>query len=529
LIYNFENYTLDVDRQELRRGTDRLSVEPQVLDLLQYLISNRDRVVSKDDLIAHVWNGRIVSDSTLTSRITSARHAVGDSGADQRLIRTVARKGIRFVGEVRENPSSAKIEATRSASAAVGPRLSFQSAGAPRPRLPDKPSIAVLPFTNMSGDPEQEYFSDGITDDIISALSQLRWLFVIARNSTFVYKGHAVDVKHVGSELSVRYVLEGSVRKSGQRVRIASQLLDAMTGNHIWAERYDRELSDIFALQDEITTSVTAAIEPKLLAAEGIRTETRSFDDLSAWDLVARALSHFWKLTPPESATAIAILRQAVERHPNYAPAHSMLAFALLVAGYMGWIPGEADRKFVTQLARRAVELDEDDPWAYMALGMIAWTDRQTDEAVRRFQAAISLNPNFAAAYGYIGLALVFDGRSDEALRYFEQVMRMSPRDPSTHFFAGISVAHYMAGRYSDAVRWGRQALQQRPGILSGHRILCASLAQAGQMEEASKQMEMLRQMQPDLSIAWIKRWVPYTPGPMEHFLNGLRKAGLTD
>ena len=189
------------------------------------------------------------------------------------------------------------------------------------PRLPDKPSIAVLPFTNMSGDPEQEYFSDGIVEEIITALSRLHWLFVIARNSSFIYKGHAVDVKQVGHELGVLYVLEGSVRKSGQRVRIASQLLDATTGNHIWAERYDRELSDIFALQDEITTSVTAAIEPKLLAAEGIRTETRSIDDLSAWDLVARALSHFWKLTAAESQTAIALLRQAVERHPKYAPA----------------------------------------------------------------------------------------------------------------------------------------------------------------------------------------------------------------
>ena len=529
MIYHFDNYTLDVDRQELRRGAERLSVEPQVLDLLHYLIRNRERVVSKDDLIAHVWNGRIVSDSTLTSRITSARQAVGDSGDHQRLIRTVARKGIRFVGEVRENSGSANAVAPRPVPAAAPSRMSSPPAGTSALQLPDKPSIAVLPFTNMSGDPEQEYFSDGITDDIISALSRLRWLFVIARNSTFVYKGHAVDVKQVGAELGVRYVLEGSVRKSGQRIRVASQLIDAITGNHIWAERYDRELSDIFALQDEITTSVTAAIEPKLLAAEGIRTETRSIEDLSAWDLVARALSHFWKLTSTESATAIAILRQAVERHPNYAPAHSMLAFALLIAAYMGWISGAGDRKFVTQLAHRAVELDEEDPWAYMVLGLIAWTDRQTEEAVRRFQTAIARNPNFAAAYGYIGLALVFDGQSDEALRYFEQAMRMSPRDPSTQFFAGVSVAHYLAGRYADAVKWGRQALQQRPGILSGHRILCASLAQAGQMDEARKELETLRQMQPDLSIAWIKRWVPYTPGPMEHFLKGLRKAGLTD
>ena len=194
----------------------------------------------------------------------------------------------------------------------------------------------------MSGDTEQEYFSDGITEDIITALSRLRWFFVIARNSTFVYKGHATDVKQVGRDLGVRYVLEGSVRKSGQRVRITSQLVDALTGNHIWSERYDRELADIFALQDEITASVTSAIEPKLLAAEASRVEMRSTGDLDAWDLVARALSHFWKLTAADSETAISILRQAVQRHPNYAPAHSILAFALLASAYVG---SESSRK----------------------------------------------------------------------------------------------------------------------------------------------------------------------------------------
>ena len=292
--------------------------------------------------------------------------------------------------------------------------------------LPDKPSIAVLPFQNMSGDSEQEYFSDGITEDIITALSRLRWFFVIARNSTFAYKGKGVDIKRLGQELGVRYVLEGSVRKSGQRVRITGQLIDAATGNHIWAERYDRELSDIFALQDEITTSVTAAIEPKLLAAEGIRNEQRSIADLNAWDLVARALSHFWKLTATESETAITILRETVQRYPDYAPGHSMLAFALLVSGHVGWIPDGGERDKAAYHARKAIELDENDPWAHMALGYLAFTDRQTDEAVRHFRSAIDLNPNFAAAYGYVGWALVFDGRSEEALRCFERAMRMS-------------------------------------------------------------------------------------------------------
>ena len=400
----------------------------------------------------------------------------------------------------------------------------------PPPPLPDKPSIAVLPFTNMSGDPEQEYFSDGITEDIITALSRLRWFFVIARNSTFVYKGQAVDVQQVGRDLGVRYVLEGSVRKSGHRVRITSQLLEATTGSHIWAERYDRELTDIFALQDEITASVTAAIEPKLIAAEGMRSETRSIDDLNAWDLVARALSHFGKMTAADNDAAIATLRQTVVRHPTYAPAHSILAFALLVSVQVGWMPTSGNKEVAARLAHRAAELDDSDPWAHMALGYLAITDRQTDEAVRHFQVALDLNPNFAAAYGYIGWALVLDGQSEEALRHFSQWMRMSPRDPLTGFFcAGLSAAHYFAGRDNEAIKWARQGVQLRPGMPAGHRMLCASLAQAGLIDEARSAMAYLRKLQPTLSVAWVKQSVPYTARPMALFLDGLRKAGLTN
>jgi TolB-like protein len=527
LIYNFEDFSLNIDRQELRRGADLVAIEPQVFDLLQHLIRNREHVVSKDDLIEHVWNGRNVSDSTLTSRITAARHAVGDSGEDQRLIRTIARKGIRFVGEVRENSGSNGAGAAKPAFVPEqnpAPAHAF----AATPKLPDKPSIAVLPFINMSGDPEQEYFSDGITEDIVAALSRLRWFFVIARNSTFVYKGQTADVKQVGRDLGVRYILEGSVRRSGQRVRITCQLLDAINGSHIWSERYDRELTDIFALQDEITTSVTSAIEPKLLAAEGLRSETRSTADLDAWDLVARALSHFWKLTAADSTAAIAILRQAVQLHPGYAPAHSMLAFAIFASGYAGWIPAGTDRELAARLASRAAELDDSDPWVHLALGYHAFTGRQTDEAVRHFRAALDLNPNFAAATGSIGFALALDGRSEEAIRHFEQALRMSPRDPfNSFFFVGIAVAHYLAGRFSESVNWARQAVQLRPGYLGGHRILCASLAQSGQIEEAKAAMNVLRKLQPDISIAGIRQAVPYTPEPMERFLDGLRKAGL--
>jgi TolB-like protein len=251
--FRFSDHTLDVERRELRRGYDLVAIEPQVFDLLVYLLQNRDHVVSKGDLIATVWGGRIVSDSTLTSRINAARKAVGDSGEVQRLIRTIARKGFRFVGEVRAQPAG---EAARTAAAAD------EMPKPPRPSLPlpDRPAIAVLPFTNMTGDLAQDYFSDGISEDIITALSKLRWFFVIARNSSFIYKGKAVHLKQIGDELSVGYVVEGSVRKVGERVRITAQLNDVATGSHIWAERYDRDLVDVFAVQSHRRRRRAAAL-----------------------------------------------------------------------------------------------------------------------------------------------------------------------------------------------------------------------------------------------------------------------------
>ena len=243
---------------------------------------------------------------------------------------------------------------------------------------------------------------------------------------------------------------------------------------------------------------------------------------------MARALSHFWKLTETESRIAITILRQATQDHPNYAPAHSMLAFSLLVSTHVGWIPSADEREPAARFARRAMELDESDPWAYMALGYLAFAGRKTDEAIRQFRAALDLNPNFSAAHAYTGWALAFDGQSEEALQHFDQSMKMSPRDPfNSLVFGGISAAHYMAGRYSEAVKYGRQGVELRPGLISAHRILCASLAQAGQIEEAKAVMTTLRQLHPAMTIAWIKASVPYTAEPMAKFLEGLRKAGL--
>ncbi|MGB3743157.1 MAG: tetratricopeptide repeat protein, partial [Xanthobacteraceae bacterium] len=392
----------------------------------------------------------------------------------------------------------------------------------------DRPSIAVLPFANMSGDPEQEYFADGISEDLITGLSKLRWFFVIARNSSFIYKGKALDVKRVARELGVRYVLEGSVRKGGTRVRITAQLIDAATNNHVWADRYDGDLTDVFALQDEITAKVVAAIEPKLLEAEGIRSQNRSPDDLGAWDMLIQANSLFWRLTKAETEAAINILRQATARYPNYGPAHSILAFVLLISGYLGWSVLEVQLQEAARLAARAAQLDDSDPWAHLALGFVAFVGRQTNVAAAEFRRALDLNPNFAAAHGYLGWTLAFDGQSDEATKHLEEAIRMSPHDPQNAIFnTGIAVTHYLKERYGKAVEYSNKSLQQRSAFTAGHRIHVASLAQNGQIDQAREALARLKEMHPDLSIDWIEKNVPYTLGPMAKFVEGMRKAGL--
>ena len=321
----FNDCVLDTDRRELRRGAALVGVEPQVFDLLVHLLRHRDRVVSKDELLAAIWHGRIVSESALFNRINAARGAIGDSGSGQRLIKTLPRKGLRFVGDVREDRPAA------AAGTPAGPLAS------PPLALPDRPSIAVLPFANMSGNPEQDYFADGISEDLITGLARIRWLFVIARNSSFAYRERTVDVGQVARELGVRYLLQGSVRRSGKRLRVTAQLVDAIAGGHYWAERFDKELGEIFAVQDEITRNVAAAIEPHLLAAEGLRTLARSADDLGAWELVARAQTHFWRLTREDCAAAVEPLRRAVESFPDYAPARGLLGFCQVFSAHMGW------------------------------------------------------------------------------------------------------------------------------------------------------------------------------------------------
>jgi TolB-like protein len=513
LRYRFGDCELDPSRRELSRGGTVTAVEPQVFDLLLYLIQHRERVVSKDELISTVWQGRMVSESALFNRINAARSAIGDTGEQQRLIKTLPRKGIRFSGTVREEE-------------VPGPPLQKVSGLT----LPDRPSLAVLPFTNISGDPNQEYFADGISEDLITGLARIRWLFVIARNSAFVYKQRAVDVKQVSRELGVRYLLEGSVRRSRNRLRVTAQLVDATTGGHHWAERYDRELGDIFDLQDEITSSVAAAIEPHLLAAEGIRALSRSSEDLGAWEKVARAQTYVCRLTRQDHETAINALEEAVETHSDYAPARGLLGFCLVFAAHMGWIEREGALPLARQHAIRAIGLDDRYPWGHIALGYCAMMERRTEEAVAALHRAVNLNPNSAAAHSHLSRILAFAGRDREAIEHGKIAIRLSPLDPEMALFLGaIAVAHYTARRFAEAVDRSREAQRLRPGFQGSRRLLCASLAQTGRLHEARGLLATVRREQPELSIAWIRANVPYQkPELMELFLEGMRKAGLT-
>jgi TolB-like protein len=520
----FADHTLDTDRRELRRGSEPVAVEPQVFDLLVYLLRNRDRVVSKDDLIASVWGGRIVSDSTLTSRINAARKAVSDSGEDQKLIRTIPRKGLRFVGVVRTQPHG--VEPAH----ANGPSPDeIREQSRPALPLPDRPAIAVLPFTNMSGDPEQEYFSDGISEDIITALSKLRWFFVIARNSSFIYKGRAVHMKQVAEELGVRYVVEGSVRRGGDRVRITAQLNDVATGGHLWAERYDRGLADVFAVQDEITEAIVAAIEPRLYAAENIRAQRKPPDSMDAWDLVMRALSHYWRVTRQDNVVAQALLEKAIAIDPNYGQALGVLATSYTFSAHMGWADMATVAPIAEHAALAAILADGEDPWAHHALGCVYLYARRFDDSLAEFELALRLNPNFSLAQGHYGLTLSYCGRWEEGDLAARRALRLSPHDPYSAIYSGIDAYAQFVGRnYPEAMRLAREAIRQRGDFVGAHRVLTAAAGMAGQTEIATAALQELRRAQPNISLAWIANQLPIKQdAERQRYLEAFRRAGL--
>ena len=524
MIFSFgDEYELDVGRRELRHAGSAVHVEPQVFDLLVFLVQNRERVVSKDDLIASVWCGRIVSESTLTSRINAARTAVGDSGEAQTLIRTVARKGLRFIGEVRSKPNETPLQERALSSAHLADRVRNALP------LPNRPAIAVLPFVNLSGAPEQEYFSDGISEDIIAALSKLRWFFVIARNSSFIYKGKAVHLKQVAADLGVGYVVEGSVRKAGDRIRITVQLNDVATGSHIWAERYDRDLADVFAVQDEITESIVAAIEPQLYAAENFHSKRKPPDSMDAWDLVMRALAHYWRVTRQDNIVAQALLEKAISIDQDYGQALGVLATSHTFCAHMGWEELAASAPTAERAALSAIDSDSEDPWAHHALGCVHLFSRRFDDSLAEFELALRLNPNFSLAQGYYGLALAYCGRWQEGEEAARRAIRLSPRDPFAAVYHGIAAYSQFIGRnYDEAARLAREGIRQRGDFVGAHRVLTAATAMTARGDAASIALRDLRRAQPNISLAWIADHMPIkSDAEREHYLHALRRAGL--
>jgi TolB-like protein len=517
LLYSFEDFVLDSDRRELRCRTGLIALEPQVFDLLEYLIRNRERVATKDDLLAAVWGGRIVSESVLTTRINAARSAIGDSGKDQRFIRTLPRKGVRFVGEVRE--------ARRTPSP--------QEAPAPGLTLPDRPSIAVLPFANMSGEAEQEYFADGVVEDIITALSRMSWLFVIARNSSFVYKGRAVDVKRVGQELGVRYVLEGSVRKAANRVRITGQLIDAATGGHLWADRFDGNLDDVFDLQDLVTAGVVGAITPRLEKAEIERAKRKRTDGLDAYDYYLRGLEHFYQRTREANDQALRLFYRAIESDPAFATAYAMAAWCYSVRQANRWMADrDAEVAETARLARTALELGRDDAIVLSRAGHALVDVVHDFEGGQRFiRLALALNPNLASTWYASGWLNVFIGEPETAIKHMANFERISPFDPAMpRMHSATAFAHVFAGRCGQAVAHAEAALSENPVLHMGLRAAALSYALAGHARSAQGFMARLREIDPALRISNLQEVTPLQrPQDIALYAEGLRKAGLPE
>lgn len=519
----FEDYRLDPARRELSRAGTVVATTPKVFDLLVYLVRHRARVVSRDDLLQAVWNGRIVSESTLASHINAVRKAVGDTGEAQRLIRTVARKGFRFVGEASEagsegDPTVAQVDTV---------------AAAPPPAPRSRPSLAVLPFVNLSGDPQQDYFADGVVEDIIAALSRLRWLFVIARNSSFTYKGRAADVRQIGRELGVRYVLEGSVRKAADRVRLTGQIVDAATGQHLWADRFEGVLGDIFELQDQFSTSVVGAIATQLERAEIRRAKQKPTDSLDAYDCYLRGMACFHQRTRPAVDDALPFFHKAIALDPEYAAAYGMAAWCHCWRKLNRWMADPAaETAEAAALARRAIELGGNDAIALSrgahALGHFGGSIARCSDLLDR---ALALDPNLAAAWLFSGYLRLWAGQPDEAIERIEHAMRLNPLDPEMlRMQSGMALAHLLAGRFDTAMAWAQKAYGELPTFVLAVAIITASHALAGHTEKAQQSMQRLRQLDPALRIAGLREWLPFhQPADCARLAEGLRLAGLPE
>jgi len=400
------------------------------------------------------------------------------------------------------------------------------------PGFSGRPAIAVLAFDNLSGDPDQEYFADGIAEDLTTRLSAWRDFPVIARNSSFTYKGEPVDVKQVSRELGVRYVVEGSVRKSGERIRISAQLIDATTGHHVWAERYDREMRDIFALQDEITEAIVGSMHPELLRFEGEHAAGMEPGNLDAWDCMARGLWHLWRLTKEDNSAARSLFERAIELDPNFARGFSGLAMVHLVDGYLQWTDSPV-RSYaeMAAAAKQSVALDDKNPFGQLVLGWTCLPTGQRDKMIAALERAIRIDPSLATAYALLGLVLSQGGRTDEGIENLEKAMRLSPHDPLMNLFLlGMSIAHFADEKYTEAADWAQRSIRSRLVEPAAYRYLAASYAHLGRFDEARRALREMFVLDPKFSLA-TDRVILSTADPafVERLFDGLRRAGLQE
>ena len=527
LRYLFEDFALDTGRRELRRGANLVPTTPQVFDLLEYLIRHRERVVSKDELISAVWKGRIVSDAALTTRLNAARAAIGDDGDKQGLIKTLPRKGFRFVGEVHEGQRPA----TPSASSETRDGATTQ-----RPLSPPHLSIVVLPFANLSGDPEQEYFVDGVTENLTTDLSRINGAFVIARNTAFTFKGKPVDVKKLGRELNIRYVLEGSVQRGSNRLRVNVQLIDTEIGNHLWAERFDKPIADLFGMQDEIVSRLANTLNAELISAEARRAERSTHPD--AMDLVFQGRAWFNKgLTPDCMARARSFFENAMALDPGNVEAMVGLARVDVTAGG-GLITDDWSARFAAAetTITKTLSLAPNHALAHLVLGAVLIFTNRAAQGMAECEQALALDRNSAGAHALIGHAKFLLGRGAETEAHINEAFRLSPRDVLAHrWFLSIGLAKRQLNADAEAVVWLRRSLDANRNYSIAHFALAAGLARLGELDEARAKVQAGLALDPsftvrryrDVANAWSDN--PTYRAERERVIEGMRLAGVPE
>jgi len=513
VIYRFREFSLDTERLELASNGALLSVQPQVFELLRFLVENKDRVVSKDEIFEAVWEGRIVSDGTLNARINAVRRALGDDGQEQTVIRTFPRRGFRFVAELDE--SAATIEEINEA--ADEPKL--------EPTRP-KNSIAILPFNNLSGDPEQEYFADGLTEDLITDLSKNTDMFVIARNSSFSFKKSGVNIIEVGAALGVATVLEGSVRKAGNRIRINAQLIDAQSGGHIWAERYDRDMDDIFALQDEITEKIVAALAANLITDQE---KSRQTSSVEAYELSLKGRAKFFQFTPETNLQSIQLFEQAIEVDPNFSDAWAGQVFPYQSGWSFLW-EGYDDGLIIAKTkAEKAVELDPYSSFGQSQLGWVQSFLREHSGAIASFERSLELDPNNANSLGFFAEVLNFAGNPARAIEMAEEALRYDPMPPP-NIYSHLGHAYLLLNDLETAHEFLGRAIQMVPGFPVPKYFMSVTEVELGNLDAANVHVEALLKMYPLTNISIFDTRIPYADDQQRaRILAGMKSAGLPE